>query len=129
MTPLQVNSFLAFLTALTQLDKPLPANIQAQVNEIGKTLAIDPTQLVNLDIIAEEYEPLDIIYQKERTDLNDAAAQRTKGYPPEPLPTQPNAEITNLARDTFSESDTVKAIQTPEKTSILKRIRQLIIGN
>lgn len=129
MTPLQINSLLAFLSALSQLDEPLPDAIQNQLNEIAKALSDNPNQLINVDIIAEAYPKLDSLYQREKTALDNAAAQRNKGLPPEPLPTQPNSEITNLAKDVFSEDNPVVAIQQPERNSILKTIRQRIFGN
>ncbi|MGB5959297.1 MAG: hypothetical protein WBG73_01460 [Coleofasciculaceae cyanobacterium] len=129
MTPSQYNSSLAFLSALKKLNHPLPADIQAQVNEIGKALSNDPTQLVNLDIIAESYKPLDELYQDELIALDNVARERSKGLSPEPLPTQTTEEITNLAIDMFSEVDSVAATRKPENTNRLKRIWQIITGN
>lgn len=129
MTPSQYNCLLAFLIALNQLDESLPDAVQNQLNEIGKSLADDPNQLINVDIIAENYPKLDIIYQNQKTILDNAAAQRNKGLPPEPLPTQPNSEITNLAKDVFNEDNSVAAIKKTTKNSILEQIRQRIFGS
>jgi hypothetical protein len=69
MKPNDIITLTAFLSALSQLDEPLPANIQAKLNEIGKALAADPTNLGNLDVLAESYEPLDTVYHEELATL------------------------------------------------------------
>lgn len=125
MKPNDIITLTAFLTALNQLDEPLPANIQAKLNEIGKALAADPTNLGNLDTIAESYEPLDTVYKEERATLYEVG-ERNKALPPLPIPSEPSKELTNTAIDTFSSDDSVSTAKQAAKPSILKRIWQSI---
>ncbi|CAD5984803.1 hypothetical protein [Planktothrix agardhii] len=129
MKPNDIITLIAFLTALSQLDEPLPANIQAELNEIGKALAADPTNLGNLDVIAESYEPLDTVYQEELATLESQVGERNKALPPLPLPSEPSKELTNTAIDTFSSDDSVSTAKQAAKPSILKRIWQSITGS
>lgn len=129
MQPNDQITLTAFLTALSKLNQSLPEDVQTQLNQIGKTLAADPTNLGNLDIIAESYEPLDILYQQERTAIQNEAERNTKGSPPLPLPQEQTQELTNAAIDTFSADDSVAAIQKATKPNILRRIWQSIRGS
>jgi len=129
MKPNDIITLTAFLSALNQLDEPLPANIQAKLNEIGKALAADPTNLGNLDAIAESYEPLDTVYQEELATLESEVGERNKAPAPLPIPSQPSKELTNTAIDTFSSDDSVSTAKQVAKPSILKRIWQSITGS
>ncbi|MCP2731678.1 hypothetical protein [Limnofasciculus baicalensis] len=113
----------AFLNALPQLDKPLPPNIQTRLNQIAETLKTDPTT-INIDIIAEDYPPLDETYQTEVTKLKQNAGERNKGLPPLPLPQETNTEIINSAINTFSALDSVAAAKT--QPNLLQKIWQKI---
>jgi hypothetical protein len=130
MQPNDIITLKAFLAALSQMEQPLPADIQTQLNEIGKTLATNLTNLDNLDALAKSYHPLKSIYIQERIALREDAAERSKGLPPCPLIHKPTEELINLAIDTFSADDSVAAIQkdTPAKNP-LKRIWQSIRGS
>src|SRR5690242_15755867 len=99
MKPLDQITLQAFLNALSQLEKPLPKEIQQRLNEIGKTLKNQSPNLDNLDNIAESYKPLDELYQKELTSLKQESRVKSKGLPPEELPKQPTPEIVNTATD------------------------------
>jgi cob(I)alamin adenosyltransferase len=129
MKPNDIITLTAFLTALNQLDDPLPANIQAKLNEIGKALAADPTNLGNLDAIAESYEPLDTVYQEELAALESEVGERNKNEPPLPLPNLPSKELANAAINTFSSDDSVSTAKQAAKPSILKQIWQSITGS
>ena len=100
MKPNDIITLTAFLTALNQLDEPLPANIQAKLNEIGKALAADPTNLGNLDGVAESYQPLDTVYQEELATLDSEVGERNKALRPLPIPSEATKELTNTAIDT-----------------------------
>ena len=110
----------AFLKALSQLEKPLPREIQQQLNEIGKTLKTHSTNLDNLDNIAENYKPLDELYQKELTSFYQVFRDISKSILPEELPKQPTPEIVNTATDVFSADDSVAEAKKTE--NIIKRI-------
>ena len=130
MKPNDIITLTAFLTALNQLDEPLPANIQAKLNEIGKALAADPTNLGNLDVLAESYEPLDTVYHEELATFDsDKVGERNKALPPLPIPSEPTEELTNTAIDTFTSDDSVSTAKQAAKPSSLKRIWQSITGS
>ncbi len=129
MKPNDIITLTAFLTALNQLEEPLPAHIQAELNEIGKALAADPTNLGNLDAIAESYEPLDTVYQEELAALESEVGERNKNEPLLPLPNLPSKELTNTAIDSFSSPDSVSTAKQVAKPSILKEIWQSITGS
>lgn len=128
MKPNDIITLTAFLAALAQLDESLPENIQTGLNEIGKALAANPTDIGNLDAIAESYPPLDSVYQKELAALQKEVGERNKGLPPLPLPNEPTKELTNTAIDTFSANDSVDAAKQPTK-QIWQRIWQFITGS
>lgn len=119
----------AFLSALSKLNQPLPADVQTQLNEIGKALAADQTNIGNLDVIAESYESLDTVYQQERTALQQETERNTKGLSPLPLPKEQTQELSNTAIDTFNANDSVAAIQKATKQNILKKIWKAIRGS
>jgi hypothetical protein len=127
MKPSDILAITAFLNALTKLHQPLPADIQIQLNEIANNLKSDPSNLGNLDIIAESYEPLDEAYQEELTILKQEAGNRNKGLPPLPLSRDSNKELTNSVIDTFSAKDSVDAAKA--KPNLLQRIWQFIPGS
>ena len=126
MQPNDIISVTAFQNALAKLNESLPAHIQEQLNAIAQNLKADPTNIGNLDIIAESYPPLDEVYQKELTTLKKEAGQRNKGLPPLPLPKESNQELTNSTIDTFSDDDSVTAAKA--KTNLLKRLWQFLPG-
>lgn len=126
MQPNDIISVTAFLNALAELNQSLPTDIQEQLHAIAQDLKTDPTNIGNLDIIAESYPPLDEAYQKELTTLKKEAGQRNKGLPPLPLPKESNKELTNSAIDTFSADDSVTAAQA--KPNLLQRLWQSIPG-
>jgi hypothetical protein len=129
MKPNDIITLTAFLSALNQLDEPLPANIQTKLNKIGQALAADPTNLGNLDGIAESYKPLDTVYQKELATLESKVGERNKAQAPLPIPSERSKELGNAAIDTFSSDDSVSTAKQVAKPSILKQIWQSITGS
>ncbi|MBL1203581.1 MAG: hypothetical protein FWK04_32060 [Nostoc sp. GBBB01] len=125
MKPNDIITLTAFLSALTQLDEPLPNNIQVQLNEISKALIDNPDNIGNLDAIAESYPFLDKIYQTELAKLENIG-ERNKGLPPLPLPTEPTRELTNAAINTFSNHNSVSAAKQVVKPNLLQRLRDFI---
>lgn len=124
MTPQQAIALTAFLEALRQMQSPLPADIQTELNEIGNKLATDLNAIASLDPLAERYPPLDELYQNEKTKLLDTAGERNKGLPPHPLPTESHKELINGAKDSFSAADSVAAA----KPNLLQKIWQRFNG-
>ncbi|NEO99285.1 MAG: hypothetical protein F6K58_11495 [Symploca sp. SIO2E9] len=135
MQPSDIITLRAFLAALSQLDEPLPPDIQTRLNEIAQALTMDPSNLVNLDVIAQSYQPLDTVYQQELTALKTEARERNKGSKPPPLSNKPTKELTNAAIDTFNASDSVAAAKAKQNIltriwqNILQRIQQFFSGN
>ncbi|QSJ15064.1 hypothetical protein JYQ62_24815 [Nostoc sp. UHCC 0702] len=127
MKPSDEITLQAFLKALSQLEKPLPREIQQRLNEIGKTLKTHSTNLDNLDNIAESYKPLDELYQKELTAFNQVSRVKSKGLSPEELPKQPTPEIVNTATDVFSADDSVAEAKKTE--NIIKRLWRTLKDN
>ncbi|MBW4624435.1 MAG: hypothetical protein KME49_02680 [Brasilonema octagenarum HA4186-MV1] len=125
MKPNDKKILIAFLAALTHLNEPLPADIQAKLNEIGKALAVDPTNLGNLDVIAESYQPLDEAYQKELKILDSKVGERNKHKSRRPLPKELNKELSNVVivgTETFSSNDSVSTAKQAVNPTILKQI-------
>lgn len=92
MQPIEVSELKAFILALSQLDAPLPNDVQAKVN----TIKI-PGDISKLYAIATSYPPLATAYNQVWDNLDAIAKVRSKGidsipeYVPEPL----NTEIDN----------------------------------
>ncbi|MEH2113284.1 hypothetical protein [Nostoc sp.] len=127
MKPNNIITLTAFLTALTQLDEPLPDNIQTQLNDISKAPIADPDNIGKLDAIAESYPPLNKVYQTELARI-EKTGERTKGLPPLPLPTEPTAELTNAAFNAFSNNNSVSAAKIAVEPNLLQRVRDFIHG-
>ena len=119
----------AFQIALSQLEEPLPNHIQTQLNEIGENLKANPNNIGNLDTIAENYPPLDAVYQEALTALRQEAGERSKGPKPPPLSNKPTSEITNTAIDTFTAIDSVAAAKEKTKSNFWKRIKKSLKGD
>ncbi|MBG1269279.1 hypothetical protein [Nostoc sp. WHI] len=128
MKPNNIITLTAFLTALTQLDEPLPNNIQTQLNDISKALIIDQNNIGNLDAIAASYLPLDKVYQTELATIDKNVGERTKGLKPLPLPTEPTRELTNAAINVFSNNNSVSAAKKAVEPNFLERVRDYING-
>ena len=129
MKPNDTITLAAFINALKKLDKPLPKGIQTQLNNISKDLSNDPDNLDNLDAIAENDPLLDKLYQLELADIRSNTGSRSKGLPPEPLPTNPTAELTNAAINIFGADDSVTSAKNVVKSNLIQRIYNFIAGN
>ncbi len=92
MQPIQASDLKAFLLALSQLDAPLPDDVQAEVN----TITI-PEDIRKLDAIASSYPPLATAYNQVWDNLDAIAKVRSKGVDsiPEYSPESLNTEIDN----------------------------------
>ncbi|MGB7440346.1 MAG: hypothetical protein WA919_04705 [Coleofasciculaceae cyanobacterium] len=129
MQPNDIIVLQAFQTSLSQLEEPLPAHIQTQLNEIGENLKANPNNIGNLDTIAENYPPLDAVYQKTLTTLRQEAGERSKGEKPPSLSNQPTPEITNTVINTFTANDSVAAAKEETKPNLLQRIKKSLKGD
>ena len=120
-----------FLNALSQLDKPLPIEIQNQLNQFGESLTVDSTNIGQLDTIAKSYKPLNKFYQTELNSLETIGAEKNMGI--ENLPpiesNQNTPEILNSARDVFNDKNSVAAAKKMKQSgNIFKRIGNLFTG-
>lgn len=122
-------SVFAFLTALSQLDKSLPTDIQSQLNNIGKALELNPSNIRGLDLIAESYPDLDEIYHKEVLKILGLIGERNKGLKPDPLSNKPTGELTNVAGNVFNSIESVTTAKEVVTPSFISKILAYITGN
>lgn len=128
MTPNEIITLTAFLTALTKLDTSLPENIQIQLKDISTDITTNSNNITKLDQIAENYPPLYQIYRQERITIFKTTGERSKGLEPEPLSNEPTKELTNVAINTFSNPDSVAAAKQVVNSNVLERVRSFITG-
>lgn len=121
---------IAFYSALSQLESPLPLPIQDRLKALTSGLSDSTKNISELDAIAETHQPLDEVYQSERTRFEKAMGRRERGksHPPLPLSNQTTiSELFNISIDTFSSSDPVS--EARKNRAIVVRIWQSIVGN
>ncbi|WP_238360995.1 hypothetical protein [Iningainema tapete] len=94
MHPLEASELKAFILALSRLKAPLPADVQARVNQINI-----PADIGKLYDVAMSYPPLAKSYEQVCEYLDTIIKQRSKGvdFLPEPEPEEFNTEIDNSA--------------------------------
>jgi hypothetical protein len=92
MNPIQISELKAFIFSLSQLDEPLPSNIQTKINQVNIPLDID-----NFYDIAVSYPPLSTIYKQVLDLLDKRAEYRSKGLSdiPQYQPEKRNTDIDN----------------------------------
>lgn len=110
----------AFLAALTQQQEPLPDEVQAALNKLGKTLDVD-----ELDHLAHKHPPLLTSYEEAYDWLNHDSSQRSKGRDFVPDATSEKENTTNSEIDNAS-SDIKSLNSLPE---ILSKIEQRLDGD
>jgi hypothetical protein len=120
--PLDAITLDAFLVALAQLDSPLPPDLQQQLNEMSD--GPDPDKL---DAIAEDYIPLNKLYQEAREIFQDHDSERGKG----PLPAKPDEKAESRtceeSNDIFRAGNSVEAAkQETERSGALRQLLQFI---
>jgi hypothetical protein len=96
MQPLEASELKAFILALSQLNAPLPDNVQAKVHKIKI-----PGDIDKLNAIASSYPPLATAYDRIWDNLDAIAKVRSKGVDstPEYVPPSLNTEIDNSSRE------------------------------
>jgi hypothetical protein len=118
MTSTNLITFTAFLCALTQLDDKLPAEIQEKLNQIGENF--DPNHTNKLDRLAEDYPPLDTIYQKQRFLLNQANERRKL------LPSEPTGETSPIVVKAIPVFTSDNSVATVKENANINNINQLL---
>lgn len=124
MNPTDTITLTAFLVALTQLDSPLPDEVQTQLNNLDTdNLA---SNIGKLNAIAETYPELDEHYQNAREILQQAVGDRNKGPIPNVnhLKERELTEIQNLVREVTKSPEPINAAnQATQKSNFLKQLR------
>ncbi len=122
MDYLDTITLLAFLAALMRLENSLPADLQNQLNEIGKTF---PSDVSDLHALAKGYSPLEQEYMSARLALQNNDSDRFRSSV---LEADCSAEISdekliNFAFEVLNADDSVKLVQkTYAESSILGKI-------
>ena len=113
MNDTQDEIFKAFIVALLQQTKPLPAAVQSECNKIGETFTI-----IDIDRLAKSHPPLLAAYNEADGWLVNHSSQRSKG-----LDFVPNAEFENnntITTETDNTSSDISDLTTSPE--ILKKI-------
>lgn len=132
MNPTDTITLTAFLAALTQLDSPLPPEVQTQLKKFGSVDDIT-ANIGQLNAIAENYPDLDEHYQKAREILQLPVSERSKGPLPKinHLTEREITEITNIAREvaTSQIASAVILTQPSEKKDPLEFRTEAFFGS
>jgi hypothetical protein len=112
----------SFLVALAQLNEPLPSDLQQQLNAMSD--APDPDKL---DAIAENYPPLNELYEEAREIFQDYDSERSKGSLPAKPDEKAESQTGEEPNDVFRAGNSVDAAkQEAEKSGTLRQLLQLI---
>ncbi len=102
MTETDILTLAAFLVALSQLDSPLDATLQAEINQLGQQLETDlPAAVENLRKLIRQHKFIEQLYKPARTALQSMyqAKPRNKCILPLDAVAEPeNLELKNLVR-------------------------------
>ena len=100
MEDLNAITFKSFILALSLLETELPREKQAELNQIGREIALGYAELGALHHFAKSYQQLYDIYQQVRTLMTDSNVERNMcGLPIINDASEAEAtEITNIAR-------------------------------
>lgn len=69
LNALEAVSVRAFLEALAQLNKPLPPELQQEINQVGQIFAIHPKEAVDRLLDLAQHECLNPLYKQARLDI------------------------------------------------------------
>lgn len=130
----------AFLLTLTQLDEPLPDEVQSKLNKIAEDIQNSSDNIsigLLLDDIAEECSQLTNTYFDELGILNPGDLFRNKGlgFGPKPLPQERTKELLNsvmvnsLVFEIVKDTDSVSASKSPHLLTRIKQLQEFILGN
>ena len=121
MKPTEISELRAFIFALSQLDTPLPDEIQQQINQIN--IPADVPRLYNL---AMSYPPLASVYIQIQKFSDEIAEVRSKGVDciPQPQPENLNPEIDNVSADIVP--DLVKFEQKVDRNLLVEVAKKIL---
>jgi hypothetical protein len=123
--PSQIITLQAFLLALAKLDPPLPAEMQAQLNQIGSAIAENSANIGKLDHLPESHAPLNKFYQEMRSLIQSSEGIRSKAAPPTGAnPSESSTtEIINIATQILTAPESVSVAKSlPEITQLAQSL-------
>lgn len=103
----------AFIAALAQLEEPLPAEVQQQIQDIGKT-----ERFARLSLLVKQHKPLEPAYKQARLYLVEHSNQQRKTSHFVPDATAETNNTDNTETDNFS----MKTSEFNECEEVLKKI-------
>jgi len=129
MNPFNELILQAFVSALAQLTGELPPAVQAELNQLGKSLAAGDQNISSLDRIAQSYPPLDTLYHQELAKLEALAVERNKGLNMPPLSEELTAEIGNTVSAIFSANNSIVAAKEELHPNLWQKVIKFLQGN
>ncbi len=124
MNQLQTVTLRAFLTALVELDSPLPPELQQEINQVGEILADTPNVAINRLLELAKNDRIQQFYQEARINIQKQyeTQERNKYDKPsqqnQPTPT-PSEHLANIAIPILKASDS-RAEAKKQKSEILR---------
>ena len=108
----------AFIGALMRLDNSLPADLQNQLNEIGKAF---PSDVSKLHTLAKDYSPLAQEYMEARCALEKDGERNPKFALTKPNYSAQSSDeqIINFAKEVFNDNDSVNLVKKAATESSL----------
>ncbi len=114
MDSLDTITLLAFLAALMRLENSLPADLQNQLNEIGKMF---PSNVSKLHALAKSYSPLEQGYKDARLALQQDGERFRSAVPELEESSQLSDErIMNFAVEVLNSDDSVKLVKQAQSS-------------
>ena len=121
MDSLDTITLKAFIAALMRLDDSLPADLQTQLGEVGKTF---PSDICQLHTLAKNYSPLAQEYMDARLALQkDGDHVQLLINEPDDSAHITNEKIINFAVEVFKANDSVNLVKTKaQESSVLGQV-------
>jgi putative toxin-antitoxin system antitoxin component (TIGR02293 family) len=124
----------AFLSALAQLEHPLDAEVQAELNQLESTWGQDDTSVIkHLSIVAQQYPPLQTRYDIALEELLEGYQSQSRNKflllqeaEAQIKPSQPAPPIPSLSLDLVTASHQI--LGSPESVSTAKRLYRITIA-
>jgi putative toxin-antitoxin system antitoxin component (TIGR02293 family) len=121
----------AFLSALAQLEHPLDAEVQAELNQLESTWGQDDTSVIkHLSIVAQQYPPLQTRYDIALEELLEGYQSQSRNKflllqeaEAQIKPSQPAPPIPSLSLDLVTASHQI--LGSPESVSTAKRLYRI----
>ncbi|WP_204105031.1 MULTISPECIES: hypothetical protein [Spirulina sp. CCY15215] len=110
LDPIDRQILQAFISALSQLEQPLPASLVAKINQVGHDLQQNSIDSIHtLEEIAHEYNPLKELYEQTCNNLQGKyePQELPKPVPNKNLKSHLNTQKTNSTIPPVTSNDTV----------------------